>query len=57
MTLSAPQTSRRRFRPQLEHKDTDLDPLRQRDDFQKLLADLEAKEKPAPPQSQPTGKP
>jgi hypothetical protein len=31
------------------HKDKDLDPLRQRDDFQKLLADLEAKQKPAPP--------
>jgi len=27
-------------------KDTDLDPLRQRDDFQKLVAELEAKAKP-----------
>jgi len=26
-------------------KDTDLDPLRQREDFQKLLAELEAKAK------------
>jgi hypothetical protein len=30
-------------------KDTDLDPLRDRDDFKKLLADLE-KNQPRPPQ-------
>jgi hypothetical protein len=30
-------------------KDPDLAPLRKRDDFQKLLADLETKQKPAPP--------
>jgi hypothetical protein len=27
-------------------KDTDLDPLRQREDFQKLLAEVEAKSRP-----------
>jgi hypothetical protein len=34
--------------PALMKKDTDLDPLRQRDDFKKLLAEVEAAAKPEP---------